>query len=138
MGGQMSAIRCLDVEAARRWEDKAEAVLGWDTSARISDEDIGVTEFVRPRRKGTGGILKAKWSDFRVQEVKERDKEPVRLLAAEGGGVPLAVPGRGEYLRFVLAKVGFDTLSAVGKLASYLQVLPLITLKPRVESYKSV
>jgi hypothetical protein len=77
-----------------------------------------VTEYVRPRRKGTGGVLKAKWSDFRVQEVRLRDGRPVRWVAGSAN----STGGEAEYLRFVLAKAGFDTLSAVGKLADFLQV----------------
>jgi tRNA(Glu) U13 pseudouridine synthase TruD len=77
-----------------------------------------VTEYVRPRRKGTGGVLKAKWSDFRVQEVRARDGRPVRWVAGSAN----STGGEAEYLRFVLAKAGFDTLSAVGKLSDFLQV----------------
>jgi hypothetical protein len=117
-----SAMARLNAASSMRWQEKRVTVLSWETNVRLlSDEDIGITEFVKPKRKGTGGILKMGWSDFRVQEIRQRDGQPVVLSHTRQPGDP--PPGRGSpILSFVLAKAGYDTVSAVSHLSQYARI----------------
>ena len=117
-----SAMARLNAASSTRWQEKREMVLSWETNVRLlSDEDIGITEFVKPKRKGTGGILKMGWSDFRVQEIRQRDGQPVVLSHTRQPGDP--PPGRPPpILSFVLAKAGYDTVSAVSHLSQYARI----------------
>jgi len=74
--GDCPSIASLDREASKRWHEKKDEVLQWEDSPRLSDKEVGIREYVRrkkkgkgrgkgQKRKGTGGILKAMWSDFR-------------------------------------------------------------------------
>ena len=57
-----SLILSLDSEALGRWEDKKDIVLSWDASDRMSDADVGMTEYAKRKHSGTGGIMKTTWS----------------------------------------------------------------------------
>ena len=116
------SISLLDREAATRWDEKRDAVLGWEDSPRLSDHDVGIREWVRSaerRQRGTGGMLKASWSDFRVTEVSAATKRPIQLSQASDPGP--RPPGAG-FLRLVMAKIGYDTISAVGRICTWLGV----------------
>lgn len=117
-----SAMARLNAASSTRWQEKRETVMSWETNVRLlSDEDIGITEFVKPKRKGTGGILKMGWSDFRVQEIRQRDGQPVVLSHTRQPGEP--PPGRSPpILSFVLAKAGYDTVSAVSHLSQLARI----------------
>ena len=118
------SIASLDREAASRWREKKDFVLSWEDSPRLSDRAIGIREYVRRARKGrrskgTGGLLKASWSDFRVTEVCERTRRPLQLThARDPGPRPLGA----NFLSLSMAKIGFDTISAVGRICSWLGV----------------
>ena len=116
------SIALLDREASRRWEDKREAVLAWEDSPRLSDYEVGIREYAKRQKqgqKGTGGMLKASWSDFRVVEVSADTMRPVQLSQASHPGPQ--PPGHG-YLKFVMAKIGYDTISAVGRMCTWLDI----------------
>ena len=114
-----SRILELDYESLHRWEDRKETVLAWDASDRMSDRDIGMTQYAKRKRGGTGGIIKATWSDFRVHEIRKRDGQVVSLSDRNLPGTqPYSLP----YIRFVMAKAGYDTISAIGRLAAFANV----------------
>lgn len=115
-----SPLASLDIETSRRWVEKRDQVLSWEMGDRLSDEEVGITEYVTKKNKGTGGILKSRWSDFRVQELRARDREPVVLSHTRA---PRSRREDGpRFLRFVMAKAGYDTISAVSRLASWLRI----------------
>jgi hypothetical protein len=111
-----SHILSLDHEASTRWDDRQDVVLGWDASDRLSDSDVGMTEYAKRKRSGTGGTIKTTWSDFRVQEIRKRDGNVVALTHQ---GLPGKQSLGQPYIRFVMAKAGYDTISAVGRLAAF-------------------
>jgi tRNA pseudouridine13 synthase len=116
------SIASLDREASRRWNEKKDDVLQWEDSPRISDRHIGISEYVLKKKrkkhsKGTGGILKASWSDFRVTEVSLESRRPIQLTHTRHPGLR---PPDSNYLHLVMAKIGYDTISAVGRLCTWL------------------
>jgi TruD family tRNA pseudouridine synthase len=111
------SIASLDREASRRWDEKKGDVLQWEDSPRLSDKAIGIREYVHRKRKGTGGMLKSSWSDFRVTEVSAETRRPIQLTHSHHPGER---PPHTNYLRFVMAKIGYDTISAVGRMCTWL------------------
>jgi hypothetical protein len=61
-----SQILSLDHKASTRWDDRQNAVMGWDESERLSDSDVGMTEYAKRKRSDTVETTKTTWSDFRV------------------------------------------------------------------------
>ena len=92
----------------------------WTRHRKTSDEDVGITEFVTSA-PGVGGLLKARWADFYVQEIRLRDRSRVCLTDT------VTMPPRPWPLAMELDQldVGFHALSpvigvdAARKLASF-------------------
>jgi hypothetical protein len=55
-----------------------ESYVAWTRHKKSTDADVGIEEFVSPDLVGIGGLVKARWTDFRVNEVRLRDGSPVR------------------------------------------------------------
>lgn len=66
----------LDSECMNRWNEKKSIVSAVrDIPERMSDDEIGMTEFVNKKLKSIGGIIRSTWSDYRILEIRERDKK---------------------------------------------------------------
>ena len=65
----------LDAECAIRWNEKKASVIAnvGVNKERMSDEEIGMTEFVNKKLKSIGGVMRSTWSDYRILELRERD-----------------------------------------------------------------
>jgi tRNA(Glu) U13 pseudouridine synthase TruD len=116
------------------------AKLAW--KPKYAEEDVGITEYVTVGRgcagdirdepehsRGIGGVIKALWSDFVVEEMRLHDRSVVGLKADEhnrgtGTGIAEAASSEGlRYIKFVLCLLGgLDTITAVRKLANHLGV----------------
>jgi hypothetical protein len=70
-------LHSLDAECATRWNEKKSFLMAnaVDMKERMSDEEIGMTEFVNKKIKSIGGIMRTTWSDYRILELRERDKK---------------------------------------------------------------
>ena len=62
-------------------ESGLESYVAWTRHKKASDEDVGIEAFVSPDLVGIGGLIKARWTDFRVNEVRLRDGRPVDTRA---------------------------------------------------------
>jgi hypothetical protein len=58
-------------------EDGLENYVAWTRHKKASDADVGIEEFASQDLVGIGGLVKARWTDFRVNEVRLRDGQPV-------------------------------------------------------------
>jgi hypothetical protein len=89
-------------DARGEFNKTKEEILNWSphSGAKYTDTQLGITEYVEACTRGTGGIIKARWSDFSVLErrLDETDAE-LNDIETLPGGEPL------QYLRFVLLKV---------------------------------
>jgi hypothetical protein len=106
LGSSSPSIASLDREASRRWSEKKADVLAWEDSPRLSDDQVGIREFVRRKKrkgKGTGGTLKASWSDFRCSLMPLRPE-----LAAQSPCLEFDSPASGHVTCCVLAAVQGD------------------------------
>jgi hypothetical protein len=66
----------LDAECASRWNEKKSSLTKVDDKKeRVSDEEIGMTEFVNKKLKSIGGTIRTTWSDYRILELRERDQK---------------------------------------------------------------
>jgi hypothetical protein len=65
----------LDAECATRWNEKKTSLTKVDDKERMSDEEIGMTEFVNKKLKSIGGTMRSTWSDYRILELRERDQK---------------------------------------------------------------
>ena len=103
--------------------------LNW--TPKYAEADVGITEYIHGEdggagmEAGIGGVVKALWSDFVVEEVRLLDGTIVELPAHSddpgGDAYPLGRQRGDEarYLRFVLCLLGIDTISGVRKLADF-------------------
>jgi hypothetical protein len=96
------ALDAVEDEACSEFNKTKEEILNWSphSSSRYSDTELGMSEYVRPLRRGTGGTVKARWGDFRVTE---RCLDGADAALADIDSVPAGQPT--AYLRFVLLKV---------------------------------
>ena len=71
----------LDNECIKRWNEKKLTMSEENIKERMSDTEIGMTEFVNKKMKSIGGIIRSTWSDFRILEIRARDDkvEPARI-----------------------------------------------------------
>eukprot|EP00960_Hanusia_phi_P028272 747293-Hanusia_phi.AAC.1 len=58
-----------------------EDYIEWTKQKKSSDEEVGITEFATAT-PGVGGLLKARWFDFRVNEMRLEEETPVLLTDA--------------------------------------------------------
>ena len=106
-------------EAHATWNDKigfaATGKLSW--SPKYSEEDVGISQYVKKRMQGIHGVLKGTWSDFVVQEVRIDDQRVVNLPADYQVKAEDLKEGRAaarqKWLKFTLCKMGLDTISAI-------------------------
>jgi len=80
----------------------------WTRHRKTSDEDVGITEYVTTA-PGVGGLLKARWADFYVQEIRLRDSSRVSVTDT------VSLPPRPWPLRDELDNLdcGFHLLSQI-------------------------
>ena len=115
-------LRITDIEeiAARDFAQRTEEILNWNpiTSFRFNDKMLGMTCFVKPHRRGVGGLIRYQWHDFRVVERRLNDASLTELTDIDS--LPTGPPQR--YLLAVLYKVGRDTFELISKIAWHLGI----------------
>jgi hypothetical protein len=101
-GSCRAAIDAILRDARAEFNRTKEEILNWSphSGAKYTDAQLGITEYVEVCTRGTGGIIKARWSDFSVLEKRldgtDADLNDIETLPS---GEPM------QYLRFVLLKV---------------------------------
>ena len=117
-----AATRVMGIEtsAARDFVQRTDEILNWNpaTSLRVHDKGLGLTCFVRPLRRGIGGVIRYQWHDFRVTERRLSDGSLAELTDMDS--IPRGAPQR--FLSAVLYKVGRDTFEIVAKIARHLGI----------------
>ena len=127
-----STLREVVEHAHALWTKKRpffiKSKLNW--TPKYAEADVGITEYIHREEGGAGkdagigGVVKALWSDFVVEEVRLLDGTIVELPAhfdSCGEADPLGRQRCDEarYLRIVLCLLGIDTISGVRKLADF-------------------
>ncbi|MGB1600574.1 MAG: tRNA pseudouridine(13) synthase TruD, partial [Promethearchaeia archaeon] len=99
---------------------RTDEILNWNPamSLRVHDQSLGLTCFVRPLRRGIGGVIRYQWHDFRVTERRLSDGSLAELTDMDS--IPRGAPQR--FLSAVLYKVGRDTFEIVAKIARHLGI----------------
>ena len=87
-------------------------------TGKYSDEELHMKEFIRPFRRGVGGLFKSRWTDFRVTERRMNDDS---LAVLSNISAPPEGP-RKAFIGFVLFKIGRDTLELIQQMAAVLNV----------------
>ena len=110
----------IETSAARDFVQRTDEILNWNpaTSLRVHDKGLGLTCFVRPLRRGIGGVIRYQWHDFRVTERRLSDGSLAELTDMDS--IPRGAPQR--FLSAVLYKVGRDTFEIVAKIARHLGI----------------
>ena len=66
----------LDNECITQWKTKKPTIsTPEDFKERMSDEELGMTEFVNKKLTPIGGIIRSTWSDYRILEIRARDQK---------------------------------------------------------------
>ena len=110
----------IETSAARDFVQRTDEILNWNPamSLRVHDQSLGLTCFVRPLRRGIGGVIRYQWHDFRVTERRLSDGSLAELTDIDS--IPRGTPQR--FLSAVLYKVGRDTFEIVAKIARHLGI----------------
>ena len=76
----------IETSAARDFVQRTDEILNWNPamSLRVHDQSLGLTCFVRPLRRGIGGVIRYQWHDFRVTERRLSDGSLAELLSRMG------------------------------------------------------
>ena len=105
-----------------------------DWIPKYNETDVGIEKFAN-KIPGIGGIIKGTWSDFVVHELRQDDGSVVEISEESGekGQFEKVNFERKKWLRFVLCKMGIDTISAIRQIAAfcnlkYLMVIMMSTL----------
>ena len=113
-----NSLEGLDSETRKGWLERGRPPANRNIlSLKGAEEEMGISEFINKKAKGTGGFMKMSWSDFRVMEVN-MDGALVVLKDSE----PPEQPEDCGFLRFILAKAGYETEAAVSMMARFLGV----------------
>ena len=119
----VAALKC----AHRLWQTKKRYFLHstLDWTPKYQESEVGIKRYVN-NVSGIGGIVKGTWADFVVHEIRQTDGAIVELskLSSEAEGPnPESLANyssRGpRMIRFVLCKMGMDTISAVRCIAEF-------------------
>jgi TruD family tRNA pseudouridine synthase len=112
----------IEHDAARDFSDRTADILNCNpfVAMRLSDKMLGLTCFVRPLRRGIGGLVRYQWHDFRVTERRLRDGSMAELT--DMFSQPAGTSQR--YLLAVLYKIGRDTFELVACIARHLNIAP--------------
>lgn len=68
----------LDPSRVEGGDRGMENYVEWTRQKKSTDDELGITYYIH-RRGGSGGLVKARWADFRVQEVCLRTGVPVAI-----------------------------------------------------------
>lgn len=100
-----AAVRAMEFRAAQDFTASQSDILNWSPfgGSRYDDSELGIVEHANPRVRGTGGLIKARWSDFRVME---RSLDGSDAVLTDIRTLP---DGEDSHVRFVLLKVAFPT-----------------------------
>jgi hypothetical protein len=98
-----------------------------DWVPKYQESEVGIKRYAN-KEPGIGGIIKGTWSDFVVHEVRQRDGTVVELSAnSDSYQLDTNSSRRRLLIRFVLCKMGIDTISAIRSIAEFCRV-PLRTV----------
>ncbi len=99
-----------------------------DWVPKYQESEVGIKRYAN-KEPGIGGIIKGTWSDFVVHEVRQRDGTVVELSANPDSYQPDHTNSsrRRPIIRFILCKMGIDTISAIRSIAEFCRV-PLRTV----------
>ena len=98
-----------------------------DWVPKYQESEVGIKRYAN-KELGIGGIIKGTWSDFVVHEVRQRDGMVVELSAnSDSYQLNTNSSRRRPIVRFVLCKMGVDTISAIRSIAEFCRV-PLRTV----------